>query len=80
MISCFQNAFVPLQKSEIASSSMAFACAGVAGLMPLRGATNAAVLQNSHNSTRGLRDNGIGPKSNANAVATQSHAPAPAST
>ncbi len=71
MISDFQKAFVPLQKSLIASSSMAFARAGVAGLMPLRGATNAAVPQNSHKSTRGLRDDGIGPKSmNANAVAT----------
>ena len=60
MINDFQNAFVPLQKSLIASSSMAFARAGVAGLMPLRGATNAAVPQNSHKSTRGLRDDGIG--------------------
>ena len=59
MINVFQNAFVPLQKSLIASSSMAFARAGVAGLMPLRGATNAAVPQNSHKSTRGLRDDGI---------------------
>ena len=29
MIRLFQNAFVPLQKSEIASSSMAFACNAV---------------------------------------------------
>ena len=59
MISDFQKAFVPLQKSLIASSSMAFARAGVAGLMPLRGATNAVALQNSQKGTRGLRDDGI---------------------
>ena len=56
MISDFQNAFVPLQKSLIASASMACNAVARAGLV--RGATNAEALE-SHRSARDLRDGGI---------------------
>ena len=57
MINVFQNAFVPLQKSLIASASMACNAVARAGLV--RGATNAEALE-SHRSLRYFRDDGIG--------------------
>ena len=47
MISCFQNAFVPLQKSEIASSSMAFAFNAVERVVERVGHVRGALVANA---------------------------------
>ena len=44
MISCFQNAFVPLQKSLIASLSMAFACNAVERVVERAGLVRGALV------------------------------------
>ena len=79
MISCFQNAFVPLQKSDTASLSMAFACNAVECVGHVRGVlvtiaravacaalvrgATNAVVQPSHRRMREQRDGGIGRQS-----------------